>query len=108
MKPMEPYCDEPLLADLLSDPVTLAVMHADGVDPRELAANLTRMAAKLGSSSGAADRINRPTGVAIDASLSADCKLGIATQVAEGWDASIMRHHLRLVSGLTLLAFASE
>jgi adenylate cyclase len=102
---MEPYCDEPALSDLLSGPVTLAVMHADGVDPREVAANLTAMATKLGSSSGAADQITRPAGVAIDVSLSAGRKPGIATQVATCWDASIMRHHLRLVSGLILLAF---
>src|ERR1700730_4976399 len=38
--PMDRYCDEPTLADMLSDPVTLAVMDADGVDPRVLFSTL--------------------------------------------------------------------
>jgi fumarylacetoacetate (FAA) hydrolase family protein len=35
---MDRYDDEPTLADVLSDPVTLAVMRADGVDPDGLTA----------------------------------------------------------------------
>jgi hypothetical protein len=41
---MDRHDGEPTLADLLSDPVTLAVMNADGVDPDDLAATLTGMA----------------------------------------------------------------
>jgi hypothetical protein len=44
---MDRYDDEPTLADVLSDPVTLAVMRADGVDPDGLTATLTGMAAKF-------------------------------------------------------------
>ncbi len=39
------YCDEPTLAEVLSDPVTLAVMAADHVDRGDLTATLTRIAA---------------------------------------------------------------
>jgi hypothetical protein len=37
--PMDQYDREPTLAEVLSDPVTLAVMDADGVDPRDLSAS---------------------------------------------------------------------
>ena len=45
--PMDRYHREPTLAEVLSDPVTLAVMDADGVDRYDLAATLSQMAAKL-------------------------------------------------------------
>jgi hypothetical protein len=45
--PMDRYHREPTLAELLSDPATLAVMDADGVDRYDLAATLSQMAAKL-------------------------------------------------------------
>jgi hypothetical protein len=41
---------EPTLADVLSDPVTLAVMAADRVDPQELSATLSKMVGELTSS----------------------------------------------------------
>jgi hypothetical protein len=41
------YCEEPTLAELLSDPTTLAMMNADGVDPRALAASLAEIAGGL-------------------------------------------------------------
>jgi adenylate cyclase len=106
---MDRYHDEPALADLLSDPVTLAVMNADGVDPGDLAATLTRMAAKFTPAAGAVDQINRSAGSAIARPVPADRKPGVAIQLAEGmrtgWDRGVLRHHLRLVSGLVLLAF---
>src|SRR5690242_19035303 len=34
--PMTTYFRDPTLAELLNDPITRAVMHADGVNPREL------------------------------------------------------------------------
>jgi hypothetical protein len=43
--PMDRYHREPTLAEVLSDPVTLAVMDADGVDRYDLAATLSQMAA---------------------------------------------------------------
>jgi hypothetical protein len=56
---MDRYDDEPTLADVLSDPVTLAVMRADGIDPDGLTATLTGMAAKFIPSHGSADQISR-------------------------------------------------
>jgi hypothetical protein len=38
---------EPKLDELLSDPIVTALMQADGVDPQELAAMLTRIAQRL-------------------------------------------------------------
>jgi hypothetical protein len=43
---MSDYC-EPTLADVLSDPLTRAVMDADGVNPRELETMLTKLARDL-------------------------------------------------------------
>ena len=40
---MDRYCNEPALADLRSDPVALAVMDGDGVNPRDVAATLIRL-----------------------------------------------------------------
>ncbi|HEY7230567.1 MAG TPA: hypothetical protein VH558_09375 [Pseudolabrys sp.] len=38
------YCREPSLEDILSDPITKALIHADGVDANELQAMLCRIA----------------------------------------------------------------
>jgi hypothetical protein len=40
-------CDEATLAEVLSDPVTLAVMAADHVDRGDLTATLTRIAGEI-------------------------------------------------------------
>jgi hypothetical protein len=42
------YC-EPTLSDVLSDPLTRAVMDADGVNPRELETMLIKLARDLGA-----------------------------------------------------------
>jgi hypothetical protein len=47
---MDRYHREPTLAEVLSDPVTLAVMAADRVDPQELSATLSKMVGELTSS----------------------------------------------------------
>ena len=47
--------DDPTIDDLLGDPMTQAVMQADGVDPAELEALLRALAARL---AGPADRSN--------------------------------------------------
>jgi hypothetical protein len=39
--PMDRYCEEPTLAEILADPGTLALMAADGIWPRVLAATLS-------------------------------------------------------------------
>jgi hypothetical protein len=44
---MDRYDKEATLSDVLSDPITLALMDADGVDPRNVAATLSQMAGKL-------------------------------------------------------------
>ena len=71
---MDRYCDEPTLADMLSDSVTLAVMDADGVDPGDLAATLTQTAEKRATSPGSIDQNNRSIGstIAKDFSLIED------------------------------------
>ena len=106
---MDRYHDDPTLADLMSDPLTLAVMNADGIDSGDLTAALTRMSANFTSASEAVDEENRANGSVMLRPAPADRKSDVATQLAEGmrtgWDRRVLRHHLRLVSGLTLLAF---
>lgn len=42
------WCDrEPTLKDILSDPIIMVVMKADGVDPQQLEATLREMAPGL-------------------------------------------------------------
>jgi hypothetical protein len=53
--------DDPTIDDLLGDPLTHAVMQADRVDPRELAAMLRALAP------GVARRAGRSGGEALDA-----------------------------------------
>ena len=57
--PMDRYHREPTLAEVLSDPVTLAVMDADGVNRHDLAATLSQMVAKLMSLPGPIDQKKR-------------------------------------------------
>ena len=45
--------DDPTLDELLGDPITQAVMIADRVDPRALAAMLRSMAREIGGRPGA-------------------------------------------------------
>jgi len=54
--PMDQVHSEPTLADVLSDPVTLAVMDADRVNARDLAAMLSKMAGKLTRAAGPAEQ----------------------------------------------------
>jgi hypothetical protein len=70
--PMDQDHGEPTLADMLSDPVTLAVMDADGVDPRDLAATLSKMAGKLMRPPGPFDQKQRFAGSAIAKAVTAD------------------------------------
>jgi len=44
---MSSYCREPRLEEMLADPIVKAVMEADGVDSRELEAELQQTAALL-------------------------------------------------------------
>jgi hypothetical protein len=44
---MNPCGCDPSLSEVLADPTVRAVMAADGVDPRQLAAELHAMAARL-------------------------------------------------------------
>jgi succinate dehydrogenase/fumarate reductase cytochrome b subunit len=102
--------DEPTLADLMSDPVTLAVMNADGVHPGDLAAALTQISASFAASlPETVDQEDRANGSAIFRSVPADRKSEVEPPLREAtrtsWDSSVLRHHLRLVSGLILLAF---
>jgi hypothetical protein len=45
--PMNLYGRDPSLTEALADPLVRAVMAADGVDPRQLAAELRALAARL-------------------------------------------------------------
>jgi adenylate cyclase len=103
------YDDEPTLTDMLSDPVTLAVMEADGLDPRDLAETLSQMAASVAPSPSLVDLKNRSDGSAIAKAVPADRRLDVAIEPpqgkATGWDPRRVRSYLRLVSGLVLLAF---
>ena len=47
------FHDDPTLAELLSDPITQAVMTADRVDPRELKPMLASIARAIGRRQGA-------------------------------------------------------
>ena len=103
---MDRYCNEPTLADVLSDPVTLAGVNANGADPCDLAATLTQTPAMLTPSLGSIDQINPSNGGTIaiaDREPHGSNKL--AEAMATGWDPRMLRNHLRLVSGLVLLAF---
>jgi adenylate cyclase len=106
---MDRYDDEPTLADVLSDPVTLAVMRADGVDPDGLTATLTGMAAKFIPSHGSADQISRSADSMNAKVVPADRKPDVAAQFPQGmttpWDWNVLRSRLRLVSGLVMLSF---
>jgi adenylate cyclase len=94
-------------------PVTLAVMNADDVDPDDLAATLTGMAAKFTSSHDSTDQMSRSADGMITKVVPADRKADVAAQFTQGlttpwdwpWDWKVLRSRLRLVSGLVMLAF---
>jgi adenylate cyclase len=107
--PMDRYYEEPTLADVLTDPVTLAVMDADGVDPRDLAATLSQMAAKLTPPPSPDHQSRGSAGRAIAKAVIAERELDVSAELPEGmatgWNTQTLRNNLRLVSALVLLAF---
>jgi hypothetical protein len=53
---MTSYFRDPTLAELLSDPMTRAVMRADGVNPQELEASFRDLVARRAESSASVAR----------------------------------------------------
>ncbi len=47
VQPSTPWVREPMLADLLDDPMVAALMTADGIGRRQLEADLGRVSARL-------------------------------------------------------------
>ena len=50
---------DPTLAELLDDPITRAVMHADGVNPRELETSLRALSARRADSRNTSNSTRR-------------------------------------------------
>jgi adenylate cyclase len=106
--PMDQSHNDLTLADILSDPMTLAVMDADGVDPGGLAVTLARMVAKLEPSAGSIEQdLSHSSTIAtlVTAGRKPDVSIELPEGMTTGWDPRMLRNHLRLVSGLILLAF---
>jgi adenylate cyclase len=107
--PMDQDHREPTLADMLSDPVILAVMDADGVNPRDLAAKLSRTAGKLLRPPGPVDQKKRLAGSTIAKAVVAEREADVLVEPSENVIAGriprVSRNNLRLVSALVLLAF---
>jgi adenylate cyclase len=103
---MDRYYDEPTLADMLSDPMTLVEMDADGVDPGG-AATLTQMVGKLEPSAGSIDQksVGNTIAKVVVADRMRDVSIELPEGATTGWDPRILRNNLRLASGLVLLAF---
>jgi adenylate cyclase len=103
---MDRYYDEPTLADMLSDPMTLVEMDADGVDPGG-AATLTQMVGKLEPSAGSIDQksVGNTIAEVVVADRMRDVSIELPKGATTGWDPRILRNNLRLASGLVLLAF---
>jgi adenylate cyclase len=103
---MDRYYDEPTLADMLSDPMTLVEMDADGVDPGG-AATLTQMVGKLEPSAGSIDQksVGNTIAKVVAADRTRDVSIALPEGATTGWDPRILRNNLRLASGLVLLAF---
>ena len=103
---MDRYYDEPTLADMLSDPMTLVEMDADGVDPGG-AATLTQMVGKLEPSAGSIDQksVGNTIAKVVVADRMRDVSIELPKGATTGWDPRILRNNLRLASGLVLLAF---
>src|SRR6476661_3051675 len=107
-RPMDRYCNEPALAYVRSDSVTLAVMDSDGVNPSDVAATLVQAAEKRATSLGSIDQNNRSIDSTIAKAIIPDHDPDASIELAEGltgWDPRMLRNYLRLGSGLVLLAF---
>jgi len=106
---MDRYCEEPTLAELLSDPTTLAMMNADGVDPRALATSLAEIAGGLSPPSiRSINQKHRSADNAGDESVldgRGPQKTMPVRQSTAHWDERTWRNRLRLISGLVLFAF---
>ena len=106
---MDQVHTEPTLADVLSDPVTLAVMDADRVNARDLAAMLSKIAGKLTRPPVPAGQKERLPGRTAAKSLIAKSKPDASVEPLEDaptrWDLRLLRNNVRLVSALVLLAF---
>jgi adenylate cyclase len=106
--PMDQDDREPMLADILSDPVTLAMMDADGVDPCDLAATLSKIAGKLIGPPGPAEKKRfggSALAKAVIAKRGAEVSVELSKNAAAGWNSGVLRNNLRLASALVLLAF---
>lgn len=106
--PMDRYHREPTLAEVLSDPVTLAVMDADGVDRHDLAATLSEMVGKLTSSPGPFDQersADSANAKAVIPNRKPDASVELPQGMTAGWDLPMLRSNIRLVSALILLTF---
>ena len=101
---MDRYCEEPTLAELLSDPTTLAMMNADGVDPCTLATSLAEIAGRLSPPSRRSiDQKDRSADGTCD--ISAPRPQMPVRQSMPHWDVRTWRNRFRLISGLVLFAF---
>jgi adenylate cyclase len=104
---MDQYHREPTLADVLSDPVTLAVMDADRIDPRDVAAMLSKMAGTLMHSPTSADP--EPPSNSVAGAVIANGKPDVSVELPEsmttGWNPRMLRNKLRPISAIVLLAF---
>jgi adenylate cyclase len=106
---MDQVHTEPTLADVLSDPVTLAVMDADRVNAGDLAAMLSKIAGKLTRPPVPAAQKKGLAGRTTAKSLIAESKPDASVEPLEDapmrWDPRLLRNNVRLVSALVLLAF---
>ena len=106
---MDRYHREPTLAEVLSDPVTLAVMAADRVDPQELSATLSKMVGELTSSPDPIEQGKCSAHGTNAKAVIAEGRPDVAAKLPEGmttrWNWRMLRNNLRLVSALVLLAF---
>jgi adenylate cyclase len=97
------------LADILADPVTLALMDADGVDPVVLAATLSQKAGDLMRPARPVNRRRRVTDDEVDKAVIAECEAEVSVEsrksVAMARSPRAVRNTLRLASALVLLAF---
>jgi adenylate cyclase len=108
---MDQYSEEPTLAGMLSDPLTMEVMKADGVDPRDLAATLAEIAAKLEIPPGLLG-CQRQLGTIADprsvrADPGPDASVALPKENPTGRSPRLLRSNLRLASGIVLLAFVA-
>ena len=97
------------LADILADPVTLALMDADGVDPVVLEATLSQKAGDLMRSADPVNRRRRVTDGEVDKAVIAECEADVSVESrksgAMARNPRAVRNTLRLASALVLLAF---